>query len=180
MQWRLQTEVCTFVQAAQQFCQVVDAPAGEPEIWAKKVLQTLLPLCSAGLALSSFEIEVSDSKKMPAAPFTTKQWQQLFGRLSMFLGERKYYSQLDFESWRKPDQQEAFVGDLADDLADIYGDILPGIQQWNSEAEEYLGDIVWDWQFGFTHHWGDHAIAAIGYLHYLTFSPPLLRGNANS
>ena len=59
------------------------------------------------------------------------------------------------------------MGDVADDLCDIYRDILPGLRYWEAGGEEGHAAVVWEWRFGFITHWGRHAIAALGLLHFL-------------
>jgi hypothetical protein len=49
------------------------------------------------------------------------------------------------------------VCDLADDLADIYRDVVNGLRAFqNGEAE-----AAWQWKFTFWSHWGRHAASAI-------------------
>lgn len=47
------------------------------------------------------------------------------------------------------------VGDLSDDLADIYRDLDEGF------AQPSAADRVWSWRFTWEIHWGRHAIAAL-------------------
>jgi hypothetical protein len=62
------------------------------------------------------------------------------------------------------------MGDLADDLADIYRDIKPGLRAWDTEEEGYLDEVVFDWKLPhFGSHWGIHAVGAMRALHPLVF-----------
>jgi len=160
------------MQAAQNFCSVVGNPSGEPCSWIKDVLLSTLALYAAGLALSQLPMaEVSDREDESEGRMSMEQWKELYNRLSAFLGEKKWYATVDFETQWTHQPQESLYGDLADDLADIYRDVMPGLRRWSSAGDEYLGNIVWDWQFHFAAHWGgDHASVALGYLHYLVFS----------
>jgi hypothetical protein len=47
------------------------------------------------------------------------------------------------------------VGDLSDDLADIYRDLQEGFAQLSA------ADRIWSWRFNWEIHWGRHAIAAL-------------------
>lgn len=47
------------------------------------------------------------------------------------------------------------VGDLSDDLADIYRDLHRGF------AQPSAADRIWSWRFNWEIHWGRHAIAAL-------------------
>ena len=50
------------------------------------------------------------------------------------------------------------VGDLADDLADIYREVITGL--WLFESGKHL-QAHWHWAFTFQVHWGKHATSAI-------------------
>ena len=54
------------------------------------------------------------------------------------------------------------VGDLADDLADIFAEVDGGLQWIEAGHPE---EAVWEWGFGLIHHWGEHATSAIRALH---------------
>ncbi|HEV2654674.1 MAG TPA: DUF5063 domain-containing protein [Ktedonobacteraceae bacterium] len=167
--WRVQAEVAAFMQAAQKFCSVIENPAADLRIWIKDVLLSTAVLYTVGLALSQIptpEITDVETERQPI-----EQWQELYNHLSTLLREKRWYACVSFETHPAHQVQKQLYGDLADDLADIYRDVITGLRRWNTTADEYLGDIVWDWQFHFIHHWGDdHAAAALRYLHYLVFS----------
>jgi uncharacterized protein DUF5063 len=55
-------------------------------------------------------------------------------------------------------QEETVTADLADDLADVWGDLKGGLLLLHQ------GDRVgatWHWAFHFSAHWGHHATAAL-------------------
>jgi hypothetical protein len=54
----------------------------------------------------------------------------------------------------------------ADDLADVYRDVVPGLRAWDSGDDSLLDEIVFQWvKGGFEVHWGAHAVDALGILH---------------
>jgi hypothetical protein len=57
---------------------------------------------------------------------------------------------------------EPVVGSLADDIADIYRDVVTGLRAFEAGR---MASAVWEWGFGFQHHWGRHASEAIRALH---------------
>lgn len=57
---------------------------------------------------------------------------------------------------------EAGVGDLADDLADIYRDLKDGMNFW---AAGNVVEAVWYWRQHFGFHWGRHLADAVHALH---------------
>jgi len=67
-------------------------------------------------------------------------------------------------------QDEPVVGDLADDLRDIYGHLAAGL--YLHECGK-IDDALWEWGFNFQAHWGEHASSAIRALHcYLAQEDP--------
>lgn len=57
---------------------------------------------------------------------------------------------------------EAVIGDVADDLADVYRDIKDGMNLW--EAGHHV-EAVWHWGHRFGLHWGRHTADALRALH---------------
>jgi hypothetical protein len=67
-------------------------------------------------------------------------------------------------------QDEPVVGDLADDLVDIYKHLARGLML---HAAGLPDDALWEWGFNFQMHWGEHASSAIRALHcYLAQEDP--------
>lgn len=58
--------------------------------------------------------------------------------------------------------EEAVVGCLADDLADIYRDVVSGLRAYRTGRR---ASAVWEWGYNFRIHWGDHATNAMRALH---------------
>jgi hypothetical protein len=57
---------------------------------------------------------------------------------------------------------EPVVGDVADDLADVYRDLIQGVRL---EAAGRPRDALWQWLMNFHIHWGRHAVSALRALH---------------
>jgi len=67
-------------------------------------------------------------------------------------------------------QDEPVMGDLADDLADIYHHLAKGLRLHELGK---VDDALWEWGFNFQAHWGEHASSAIRALHcYLAQEDP--------
>jgi hypothetical protein len=60
------------------------------------------------------------------------------------------------------DSDEPVVGDVADDLADLYSDLIKGL--WLLGRGHKMA-AVWHWKFTFGCHWGRHAVSALRALH---------------
>ncbi len=86
------------------------------------------------------------------------EWQRLYARLgSLPFG---YYGVV-FDPHTIP-PEEPVIGDLADDLADIYRDLKDGMNLWT--AGHHV-EAVCHWRQHFGFHWGRHAADAIRALH---------------
>jgi hypothetical protein len=94
---------------------------------------------------------------------TSVEWQELFQRLDRKLGDVSDYS-LMFDPYEF--KTTPVTGSLADDAGDVYRDLKRGLEV--IAAGGSLETAVWEWQFGFEHHWGNHAAHALHALHSLT------------
>ena len=73
----------------------------------------------------------------------------------------QYYGQQSDPSLL-PATNEAVLGDLADDVSDVFADVRHGLWLFDQGRErEALGEWVWSFQ----KHWGEHAVSAIRALH---------------
>ena len=61
-------------------------------------------------------------------------------------------------------------GSLSDDLADIYRDVQSGLNEWDKIPAPQKLDIIWEWEYSFETHWGEHATSAIRALYWLLYS----------
>jgi hypothetical protein len=79
----------------------------------------------------------------------------------------QYYS----EVWNPiavPAEADPIVGDLADDLADIYLDVKRGLLHLE---HDHPFDAAFHWAFMFRVHWGRHATSALRALHCYLVDP---------
>ena len=58
--------------------------------------------------------------------------------------------------------EASIIGDIAADLADIFGDVDNGLRWFEAGRPS---EAVWEWGFHLVHHWGEHATSAIRALH---------------
>ena len=73
----------------------------------------------------------------------------------------QYYSEV-FNPLAVP-PEEPVTGDLAEDVADIYRDVVEGIRLFDRGLE---GEALWEWVFGLRQHWGEHATSAMRALYW--------------
>ena len=61
-----------------------------------------------------------------------------------------------------PGEDEPMVADAIDDLADIAGDLKEVLWHFENSSE---ANAIWEFRFGYQHHWGDHLHSLRNYLH---------------
>ena len=67
--------------------------------------------------------------------------------------------------------EEALPDRLSDDLASVYSELKGGLDLWS--VDDQKGEILWEWSFGFIHHWAQHATSGMRLLWLLmTFGYP--------
>ena len=62
-----------------------------------------------------------------------------------------------FDPYAEPIDSE-LVGDVIDDLGDIYRDLQRGLEHWRNGR---VAEALWEWRFNFQIHWGEHATSAL-------------------
>ncbi len=85
-------------------------------------------------------------------------WRDVFDRCAAL--PFSYYSEV-FDS-SVTSAEEPVIGDLGDDIADIYRDIMAGLSLYR---EGHFASAEWEWCHSFRHHWGRHATGAVRALH---------------
>jgi len=172
-------EVATrFASIAQEFCSAIDAaPKLDRTELLVQIYKILPKLISEAISLPLVELkedeseeeEIKKSQARERHQFDRAQWQELYEFLKVKLGDLNLY----WEVWdptkdpKDPTKDnEAIHGSLADDFADIYGDLSEGLEL--SKARQALPeDNIWHWRFSYYSHWGKHAIDALRTVHFL-------------
>lgn len=57
--------------------------------------------------------------------------------------------------------QETGMGDIVDDLGDIYRDLKRALMLYDSDSADKQQDALWQIKFSFDHHWSAHCIDAV-------------------
>jgi hypothetical protein len=131
--------------------------SGEGESAARQALLRLANLYAAALALppewgdtpvGKPELEDVDEEELRKAI-------QNCARLPLEL-----YGEV-FDPLAVPPEQPG-IGSLSDDIGDIYKDVGRGLREYEAGCR---AEALWEWGFGFKHHWGAHATSAIRALH---------------
>ena len=128
----------------------------------------MLPkLIDSSISLPDVEIDDADAELRDPPDFKEAarqrhpEWQCRYTQLIEVLGDWDCY-QVVFNSVK---DRESIVGSLADDLADIYGDLnesLIGREARFVSHEEQ----IWNWRFLFSYHWGKHAVDALSAIYW--------------
>jgi hypothetical protein len=164
-----------FAPIAQRLCELIAAPPSCDEITFLRAVHGLLAKAyAAGLDLPPTGVLFGDAgadtnEEVPEPPLesdadrvTGEESSGLRTRLETFLGARCMYREV-FDAYSS-DADEEVTGSLADDFADIYADLMPGVRKWQRGE---TGEALWAWRFGLECHWGEHATSAIRALYAL-------------
>ena len=98
---------------------------------------------------------------------THEEWRLVYDRVARAL-PLGYYGVVSDPIVVPP--EEPVIGDIGDDIADIYRDVVPGLAAFDAGARL---QARYEWAFGFQNHWGAHAADATKALHaYLSQESP--------
>jgi hypothetical protein len=149
------TDIQTFSEVAERYCAWVESRPKTAENEADQARSLLLSLYSAALLLP---LHTSCENTEHSEPVPDDIWKKVYKRFSAL--PFTYYS-IQGDPLFLP-AKHVEVGDLADDLSDIYRDIMRGLYLFRKGLEE---QAAWEWNFGFKTHWGHHCISALFALH---------------
>jgi uncharacterized protein DUF5063 len=147
-----------FATEAKQFCDWLMEGRDSGERAAHAGLVRLCRLYTAALELP--DLRFTESGDSDADDVPQDEWKQAYaaaGRLPVGLYKEVYDPVGDLS-----EDEEPVVGDVADDLADIYRDVMRGLRAFDKGD---MNNALWEWRFNLAHHWGAHATAAIRVMH---------------
>jgi hypothetical protein len=142
------SQIEQFAVAARNFCSWATSPVIQGEHDAVLAIQYLSALFFAGCALGWEDGEPADFRRPDQRVEAV--------RLKAAALPIRYYSEV-FNNLVIP-PEEPVVGDIVDDVVDIYSDIEPGLALFESSNLAAAKD---HWQFWFASHWGEHATSAV-------------------
>jgi hypothetical protein len=143
--------------AAERYCLLIEtAESFDQETFAIEVEVALAGLILAALRLPDLPATDVELLERP----THAEWEARFAAVQRVLGAWDYYWTTD-ANWDVA--AEALLLPVADDLADIWRDLKPGLLALEQGAT--VDDVRWDWRFGFYSHWGRHATEALRAIH---------------
>lgn len=142
-----------FAEAAERFCAFVETRREvRRRVDLLELIGVICDLVSSAVALPSVE---PDNTEHAGNRVTTP-------RSLLFTVPRLYWEVYEpFEGLTEMATPEPTLGDLADDVGDIYRDISDGLSAWRVGTVSASNEAVWRWKFNFEAHWGQHATSAI-------------------
>lgn len=126
--------------------------------------KSLLELYSNGLNLQTIEL---DSNIEFEEKLDNKEFETIKKQTSELLGENQCYWTIFDPTENVFGNESPVMGDLLDDVMDIYKDIKYQLMIFDLNTDESIENAVWAMKFDFWHHWSNHAIDAIRTIHYV-------------
>jgi Domain of unknown function (DUF5063) len=143
-----------FHECVKEFCSWAESESDKPEVELVKALHLLSRLYSNALMLKMANCVTEHE----AIHISNEQWNIIFKRFGSL--PFNYYP--DVDDITEIETPSTSLGDVADDLADIYRDLKAGL--WLYE-QGYELEADYEWKFNFNVHWGIHAVNAMNALH---------------
>jgi len=140
---------------ADSFCQLVDRTGRAPGNWLVMLYELMPRLHAAVTALNNF-----DTGDVPVDGVDLDERFELYSRLRKSLGDLDSYC-LEFDAYP---EEVHMTGSLADDLTDIYFDLLQGLELVDDAWPQRAAQV---WQSTYRLHWGQHLVDAERHLYAL-------------
>ena len=150
----IRAEVLAFRTAAEQFCAWVEVPAEDAEQELHLAMRHVSELYTLALAMPGADPDPS----VPDQSLDKNDHEAVYMRFKRL--PFQYYGEV-FDTTRVP-PEEPTVGDLADDLLDIYTDVKGGLAYF---AKGHPEQAVFHWKFTWGVHWGRHPTSALRAMH---------------
>ena len=149
---------------ADSYCQLIDRTGRAPGNWLVMLFELMPRLHAAVTALNAY-----DTGEVPVSEVDLDERFELYSRLRKVLGERDSYW-LEFDA---APEEVHMSGSLADDLTDIYFDLLQGLNLLDEAWPQRAAQV---WQSTYRMHWGQHLVDAERHLYALKVRNQLALG----
>jgi hypothetical protein len=140
---------------ADSYCQLIDRTGRAPGNWLEMLFELMPRLHTAVTALNAY-----DTGEVPVSEVDLDERFEVYSRLRKALGDRDSYW-LEFDA--SPDEMH-MSGSLADDLTDIYFDLLQGLDLLDEAWPQHAAQV---WRSTYRMHWGQHLVDAERHLYAL-------------
>ena len=146
------------VETARSYCNLIDRVQGRND-WLTHLFR-ILPRLHAEVVALHYRGEGT----MPPELADFDDRFALFTQLRSWLGERdRYWLEYDQPTDALSDDEHR-TGSLADDLTDIYFDLMHGLQLLDEAWPQRAAEV---WQMTYRMHWGQHLVDAERHLYAL-------------
>ncbi|HEY3331377.1 MAG TPA: DUF5063 domain-containing protein [Capsulimonadaceae bacterium] len=148
----------SFAISGKAFCILIDQHTSLLEgEFERSCAERLVELYQVGVPLCDIIVDLQGGEH-ECERISYDRWYELYADIGQKLRESSlYWEVFDPRVLTKP-----VVGDVADDLADIYRDVKNGLILYDCG---YIDEAVSEWRESFLVHWGDHLVDALRYLH---------------
>ena len=158
-------EIQVFREDATAYCALIDLLAsGKPDHFYER-----LHACLSRLAKSAAELPNDCCAREVAREgheMTHEEWGGVITQINRAV--RQEVRRLIEADKDYPDSAaRAFM--LSDSLADIYRDLRDGLQFCDLANDGGMQEAVWQWRFGYEHHWGLHLFDALHTVHRIRY-----------
>jgi Domain of unknown function (DUF5063) len=150
----------SFAEPAKELCDLLKSGDLRDERTFDAIHRLLPALYSLALAMP---LVVGDESAEANSP-TPEQRREVCARVAEAFGHRNLYRQV-YDPYA-PEDDAPLWGIVADDLADIFGDLESGLYFWRLDRPD---DAIWEWRFGVEQHWGNHVVDVLRALQWLRF-----------
>jgi hypothetical protein len=149
----LETRLRAFSETALEFCGVVDGSVATDPIQLLRSLERVLPaLHQRLLELPTLKLgERDEDIPDPSDDERTAVYQTLKKTLGKYDTYRTVFDSQNLE-------EEAIHASLANDLTDIYFEVLCPIKAWKQGVDSVC--VIWELRLLFYSHWGRHLLSA--------------------
>jgi hypothetical protein len=164
------SQIAPVLAAAHAFCELVESPGADASAWVEAMLPAVARLYASAVQLPELASSPDDPEIPESFRPSHEAWKQHYDRIEALLGTSDIYW-IYFDP-TQGDPEGPVCGSLADDLSDIYRDVIPALRAVRELGDNYGQVALYDLTLSFANHWGVHAVSALRALHPLA----LLRG----
>jgi len=150
----------SFLNCAKEFCSFIENLNPGTVSFLEKTQGILLRLYLSALNLNDIDLQYETG---PEPVLDKDEHNKILSNIAS-ASDESYYSHIFDPS--QLDDDEPCIGDLIDDLGDIYRDIKEALMLFDTHEAPNVESALWHFNFGFHHHWGQHCINAAYAIHF--------------
>ena len=154
-----------FREDATAYCALIDLLAsGKPDHFYEHLLACLSRLAKSANELP-FDCCVREVE-CEGHNMTHEEWGGVITQINHAVGQ-EVQRLIAADKDRSDSATQAFM--LSDSLADIYRDLHDGLRFCDLANDGGMQEAIWQWRFGYEHHWGLHMFEALHTVHRIRY-----------